>query len=159
MCGFIKHCCMARHYSFQIKKCGVPSCEICKPVRMDWDVFTTLHFLPDPTPAGDGHYKSFCDLYGQVTSEEHCPSLQTSKKASKRSNPSQQHVRNVGLLVQCEECDMWRLLFCRFKLNYQETSELSRCLDDISYSCGVSFSELELPGRLKDVCVRDHKCY
>ena len=60
-------CCMARHYSFQIKKCGVPSCEICKPVRMDRDV------------------------------------------------------RNVGLLVQCEECNMWRLLFCRFKLNYQET--------------------------------------
>ena len=89
------------------------------------------------------------------------PTLQTSKKkASKQSlgfNPSQ-HVQNVGLLVQCEECDMWRLLFCRFKLNYQEVSELWRCLNDILYTCGVSFSELDLPGRLKDVYVRDHKC-
>ena len=43
---------------------------------------------------------------------------------------------------------MWRLLFFRFKLNYQEISELSRCLDP--YACGISFSELELPGCLKD---------
>ena len=106
VCGFIKHCCRARHYSFQVKKCGVPLCKICKPVRMDHNVFASLHFLPDPTPAGDGHYKSFCDIYGQVTSEEHRPSLQISKKASKQSlgfNPSQQHVRDVGLLVLCEE--------------------------------------------------------
>ena len=53
---------------------------------------------------------------------------------------------------------MWRLLFCKFTLNYQEVAELGRCLDDISYTCGVSFSELDLPGRLKDVCIRDHKC-
>ena len=66
--------------TLQVKKCGVPLCKICKPVRMDHNVFASLHFLPDPTPAGDGHYKSFCDIYGQVTSEEHRPSLQTSKK-------------------------------------------------------------------------------
>ena len=33
-----------------------------------------------------------------------------------------------------------------------------KVLDDISYTCGVSFSDLDLPGRLKNVCVRNHKC-
>ena len=36
--------------------------------------------------------------------------------------------------------------------------ELGKILDDVSFTCGVSFSDLELPGRLKNVCVRDHKC-
>ena len=78
------------------------------------------------------------------------------KKTSKQSfgfSPSEQHVQNVGLLVQCEECDMWRQLFCRHKLNYQEVVELGRALDEISYTCGVSLSDLDLPGCLKNVCV------
>ena len=37
---------------------------------------------------------------------------------------------------------MWRLLFCKHKLNYQEVVELSEVLDDISYACGVSLSHL-----------------
>ena len=47
--------------------------------------------------------------------------------------------------------------FCRHKLNYQEVVELGNFLMT-SYTCGVSFLDLELPGRLKNVCVRDHKC-
>ena len=161
LCAFLKHCCQSRHYSFQVKKCGVSSCTICKPVRMSMDVFSTLHFLPDPIPDNNTHYKSLCDVYGQKTDEEYRPSLQATRKNAKQSfgfTPSQQHVQNVGLLVQCEECDMWRLLFCKHKLNYQEVVELGKTLDDISYTCGVSFSDLELPGRLNNVCVRDHKC-
>ena len=162
ICVFLKHCCKARHYSFQIKKCASSSCTICKPVCMNSDVFSAeLHFLPDPIPNDDGHYKCFADVYGQDTSEQYRPSLHTSKRNAKQSlgfTPSQQHVRNVGLLVQCEECDMWRLLFCRHKLNYQEIVELQKCLDDISYTCGVLFSDLDLTGRLKNVCVRDHAC-
>ena len=53
---------------------------------------------------------------------------------------------------------MWRLLFSKQKLNYQELSELERSLDDVSYSCGLSLSELDLPGRLKGVGVKDHRC-
>jgi len=65
---------------------------------------------------------------------------------------------NVGLLVQCEECDKWRLMFCRHKLNKQEVATLAKCLDDVSYTCGVLFSELNLAGRLNSVCVKDHTC-
>ena len=123
---------------------------------MSMDVFSTLHFLPDPIPDDDGHYKSLLDVYGQNTSEEHRPSLQaTMKKTPKQSfgfSPSQQNVQNVGLLVQCKG------LICRHKLNYQEAVELGRALDEMSYTCGVSLSDLKLPGRLKNVGVRDHKC-
>lgn len=118
--------------------------------------------IPEVFARFTGYYKSFSEVYGHVTREDYRPSLQASKKASKQTvgfTPSQQHVRNVNLLLQCEECDMWRLLFSRYKLNYQESQELERCLDDISYTCGVSLADLDLPGRLKDVCVKDHKCH
>ena len=44
------------------------------------------------------------------------------------------------------------------KLNYPEVVELGKIINDVSYMCDVSFSDLELPGRLKNICVHDHKC-
>ena len=29
---FLSHCCQVQHYSFTIKKCGVSSCSLCRPV-------------------------------------------------------------------------------------------------------------------------------
>ena len=46
------------------------------------------------------------------------------------------------------------MLFSRHKLNYPEILELGKILNDVSYTCGVSFSDLELPGRQKNVCVQ-----
>ena len=48
---------------------------------------------------------------------------------------------------------MWRLLFCKDKVNYLEVGELGKALDDILYNCGFSLPALELPGRLGNVCV------
>ena len=56
-------------------KCGNTSCLICKPVRLDLDIFKSLHYLPDPVPGDDGHYKSFEELYGTITTEQYIPSL------------------------------------------------------------------------------------
>jgi len=73
--------------------------------------------------------------------------------------PSQQHVKNVGMIVQCGEFDKWRLMFCRHKLNQQEVATLAaKYLDDVAYTYGVLFSDLNLPGRLNSVCVKDHAC-
>ena len=158
MCEFIKHCCKVRYYSFQIKKCGQPSCAICKPVRLDSNVFETLSFLPDPIPENDEHYKSFSDVYGQTTSEQHRPSPTKKPKQKIGFTPSQQHVENVGTLIECEECDKWRLMFCSHKLSHQEVLTLTKCLDNVSYMCCVLFSDLNLSGRLKTVFVKDHAC-
>ena len=161
MLAFMEHCCRIRHYSFQIKKCGCTSCSICKPVRMDTELFASLNFLPDPIPGEDDHYKTFKEVYGISTSEKHRPSLLIGRKTAIQSlgyAPSQQHARNVGVLVQCDDCAKWRLLYSKTKLNYSEISELQGLLDDISYSCGASLSELELSNRMKKVAVRDHRC-
>jgi hypothetical protein len=35
---------------------------------------------------------------------------------------------------------------------------LEKILDDVSYSCGASFEDLDLPENLKSVCVKYHEC-
>ena len=40
----------------------------------------------------------------------------------------------------------------------QEISDLQTILDDILYTCGTTFDDLELPGRLVNVFVKDHSC-
>ena len=155
---FYNHCCRASHYSFQVKKCGQSDCSTCKPVRLDPAVFSTLHFLPDPVSGLDDHYKSFDDVYGKCTSNYIIPSLQQKKRKATSFSPSQQHVKNVGLLLQCDECEKWRLLFCKHKLSVQETTDLEGILEDVSYTCGTSFEDFNMPGRLANVFVKDHSC-
>ena len=69
-----------------------------------------------------------------------------------------QHVKNVDIMLQCDECSMWRLLYCRFKLSKKERSDLQTALIDISFSCGSQLQDLELPGRLNDVYTRMISC-
>ena len=45
---FFEHCCSLSHYSFGVKKCGMASCSICKPVRLPSEVFKSLNFLLFP---------------------------------------------------------------------------------------------------------------
>ena len=73
---FLKHCCVRRHYSLQVKKCGSDQCSICLPVRLPQSVFKNLSVLPDPIPTEDGHYKAFSDLLGTPTDHSFRPSLQ-----------------------------------------------------------------------------------
>ena len=77
--SFFDHCCQVRRYSFCVKKCGAPSCTICKPVQMEAEIFKQLHFLPDPVMGSDDHYVPFAEIYGKTINEDHCPSLAKSK--------------------------------------------------------------------------------
>lgn len=45
---FLKTHCQIRTYTFQIKKCTSQECYICQPIRMPYDQFKLLSFLPDP---------------------------------------------------------------------------------------------------------------
>ena len=80
--AFLKHCYTSHHYSFQIKKCGSESCGMCGPVQLPKEVFHQPHFLPDPVPGDDGHYKAFKDLQGTKTDKTNQPSLQRMSGAS-----------------------------------------------------------------------------
>lgn len=122
--AFLDYCCVGRHYSFSIKKCGKDDCSICKPVRMPNDVFQTLRHLPDPMMGEDDHYLLFEQAYSMKTSEKDRPSLSNAKKTKALPFiPCSRHVQNVNVVVQCEECDLWRLL-------YSKTlgSNLRRCI-------------------------------
>ena len=85
------------------------------------------------------------------TSEEHRPSLKKAPKAKAKSLPlyaSVQHVKNAQLMLQCEECNMWRLVYSKYKLSVAQRCQLQRLLDDYSYSCGAKLEELERDSKM-----------
>ena len=127
---------------------------------MDPELFKSVYFLPDPLIGEDNHYKSFADLYGSTTTERDCPSFSQPKAKKMLSfSPSKQHVLNVDTIVQCEECNMWRLLFSRKKLSVCDKKQLQDILADTAYTCGATLEEIDLPDNLKSVMVCVHNCY
>ena len=70
---------------------------------------------------------------------------------------SVQHVKNVDLMLQCDECSMWRLLYSRFKLTRKERADLQVAIDDISFTC-APLQDLQLPGHHSEVYTRELSC-
>ena len=159
---FFQHCCQMGHYSFDILKFGRDSCNICKPVRLPKDIFNSIKHLPFPLPDDHGHYQPFSTVLGKDTTEEHRPSLKgRASNAKVKSLPfyaSVQHVKNAQLMVQCEECNMWRLVYSKYKLPVAERCQLQQLLNEHSYSCGAKLQDLHLEDKFKDVEIRDHAC-
>ena len=116
---------------------------VCRPVRMDAPMFQSVDFIPDPTPGEEGHYQGFADLYHRVTTEEHRPSIKPVKKKLPFS-PNVQHAKNTGLMLQCSECEKWRLLFTKFKLKPAQKAKKSSVLDDVEYTCGATLGKAQL---------------
>ena len=104
--------------------------------------------MPEPVLGEDGHYLHFIDVYGTQEALEIAITQETTSKKRKTSlsfNVTQQHVKNVNLVIQCEECQLWHLLFSKRKLNSQNIAELEKVIEDISYTCGASFEDIQLP--------------
>ena len=164
---FMTHCCQASHYTFDILKCGIDSCTICSPVRLPPEVFNTLRHFPHPTPGNDDdHYLPFSQVFGTITSEEYRPSYKRraaseSKRVKRKLSfyASVQHVRNSQLMIQCMECNQWRLIFSKYKLKKEQKVFLQSVIDNYMYSCGASLKDLELPEEYSTVDIRDHDCY
>ena len=132
---FISHCCQSTQYTFNILKCGKVTCTLCKPVKLPADVFQKLHHIPHPVLGEDNHYKPFSEVFGSETIEE-CPSFKSNNKG-KNSLPFYgrlQHVENANLVIQCSECDMWRLVFLKYKLKPEQRRDLQSLLDDFTYT-------------------------
>ena len=125
----IHHCRRMGHYTFDVLKCGEEACELCRPVRLPREVFDLIKHLPFPEPGEDGHYKAFSDVFGsdRCTSEEFRPSQKKVTKTKVKTLPfyaSVQHIKNSQLIVQCEECNMWRLVFSKYKLKAAQRQKL-----------------------------------
>ena len=107
----------------------------------------------------DGHYQAFHDLYEISTTEKDLPSSLEKQKKVIGFNVTQQHIKNVDRVIQCDECHMWRLLISKKRLSPQSRFELSKIMEDVSYTCGALLDDLNMPEDLKSVCIRAHKCH
>ena len=141
---FLQVHCKIRHYMFSIKKCNLPGC-VCNPPRLPVDIFNSLHHLPDPIPNGD-HYLDFESLYGKDdTTEEHCPSKKLAEKKGSGMpfTPTAQYARNVDVVIQCHECEKWRLLYAKNVVTRWEKTKLEKILEEVQYSCGSSLQDID----------------
>ena len=140
---FMKTYCLSQHYTFCIKKCRSP-CEWCKLPRLPPELFSGPYFLPGPTPKGE-KYEDFESLYGSQTNEPYCPSLAEAehKCHGMPFPPSAQYAKSTGLVIQCDECGNWRLLYSRKKIAKAQRDELQEIVVMLSYSCSSRLQDIQ----------------
>ena len=64
------------------------------------------------------------------------------------------------MVVQCEECGMWWIVYSKYKLTDNESEIIKSILDNYAYTCGSSMEDLNLCGKLSThVCIRIVRCY
>ena len=54
---------------------------------------------------------------------------------------------------------MWHLIFSKRKLTPSSVLQLGYLLDDMCYTCGATFQDLDMPTDLQTVYVKSHKCF
>jgi hypothetical protein len=59
-------------------------------------------------------------------------------------HPSAQTAKNVGVVIQCEECSKWRCLHSKRKLHTKARRELEVLLETTLYSCGANLSTMDM---------------
>ena len=86
-----------------------------------------------PVMGPDNHYLPFSTVYRTKTVDS-TPSKHTSWAKKERKNPypgkfspSEQHVRNVDIMLQCESCEKWWLMFAKKMLQ----SKVKKKIEDI----------------------------
>ncbi|CAG8838054.1 3971_t:CDS:2, partial [Gigaspora margarita] len=114
--------------------CDKLSCNICRPPRFPLKDFEQLHCLLDLVPGNNLHYKSFEKLYGMRMIENHRLSLINSNKKTKPKHtmpfcPAAACAKNIGITVNCIECDKPHLLFNAKKLSEKDHTLLQSTYD------------------------------
>ena len=54
------------------------------------------------------------------------------------------------MMLMCEECSMWRLIYSKRKLKQAENIKLEQALDGMSFSRGAQLQDANIPEHLKD---------
>ena len=69
------------------------------------------------------------------------------------------HVKNAEMILMCDECSMYRLIYSKRKLKPAEKLQLEQALDGLSFSYGAQLQNTDIPEHLKDtVFVRQMSC-
>ena len=96
----------------------------------------------------------------QDTTEEYLPSSRAATEKGHKCpfNPTAQTAKNVGMVIQCQECGKWRCLHAKKKLSGPKRNELEVLLEMLLYSCGSIFEDIDIGDEqysvVNDVCVR-----
>ena len=133
-------------------KRGEETYKLRRLLHLPKEVFDHIKHLPFPVPGEDGHYKPFSDVFGSDASEEFQPSQKKVTKTKAKTLPfyaSVQHIKNSQSMVQCEECNMWHLIFSKYKLKAAQCQKLQQVIRDYSYTCGVKLEDFNLGDKLK----------
>lgn len=84
-------------------------------------------------------------MYEGSTTEEFCPSFSLGTKPGGHGMPFllvNNMLKNVKVVMQCSECSSkWRL--CKAAIETNQCKELDSCLDDLTYTCGSSLSDID----------------
>ena len=107
-------------------------CAPGKPVRLSKEVFDKIKHIPLPKPGEDGHYLPFSDVLGQPITEQYRPSLQQKALSSIAANLVTIHTTSLKVSP--------------------------KVLDDYTYTCGSTLTELDLGKDFKGVEIKDHVC-
>ena len=122
--------------------------------------FAKIKPFPDPVLKDNGHYKHFDDVHSTDTSEKYRPSLNTQRSKSLPFYASVQHIKNSGMMLLCDKCGMWRLIYATRKLLAGEKKLLDHALDGLSFSCSSPPQEAGWPEELQSIVfVRGVQCH
>ena len=80
--------------------------------------------------------------HGHIIYFQERPSMNNRSKSKRKKIPftaSVQYCKNADTMVQCAECDKWRLVFSKKKLTQHQRKQLAEVLEDIDYTCGFMF--------------------
>lgn len=118
---------------------------MCNVPRLPAEVFETLHFLPDPilSESEEGHYQAFHEVYGKPTTEKDRPSTKKSSTTHSRRY-TLKHIKNANLMLQCEECEFWRLLYSETQLTREQKMSIQNSLTDCVFTCGSNIEDAHL---------------
>ena len=53
------------------------------------------------------------------------------------------HVKNANLMLMCDECCLWRLLYACVKLTNEERQKVQETLNTVSFTCGAPIADLD----------------
>ena len=56
--------------------------------------------------------------------------------------PTAQFARNVDVVIQCHECEKWRLIYAKNVISRWEKARLEKILQEVQYSCGSSLQDI-----------------
>lgn len=143
------------------KKCGEEGYKLCKPTRMPKEEFMKIK-----------QYAISLDWREKTTT---CLSVMPSRRKplkvidlrllKQTRSQSRYHFqlacnmwRIYRVVLQCEECDHWRLLYSKRKLSVRDKTEVQSFLNDITYTCGGALQDLALPEKFPCMYVREYSC-